>query len=105
MGWVSIIHRATGALLFLSIPLLLYLLGLSLSSAEGFARVTAVVGSLPFRLVGLLLIWAVMHHLLAGLRFLLIDLDLGVDLSKAKASALGVIVGGVALAIVGGLLW
>lgn len=103
-GIVSIAHRISGMLLFFSLPGALYLLGLSLSSAAGFQRAVTILQSLPFRLLALLTIWALLHHLLAGLRFLLIDLDIGVDRANARASALSVIVGGVVLALLAGLL-
>jgi succinate dehydrogenase / fumarate reductase, cytochrome b subunit len=103
-GVVSIAHRISGMLLFISLPIALYLLGLSLSSESGFVQTVAIVQSLPFRLLALLALWALLHHLLAGLRFLLIDLDIGVHKTPARASAFGVILGGVLLALFAGLL-
>ena len=103
-GVVSIAHRISGVLLFISLPIALYLLGLSLSSEAGFQRSVAILQSLPFRLLALLVSWALLHHLLAGLRFLLIDLDIGVRKTPARASALGVIVSGVVLTLVAGWL-
>ena len=103
-GVVSIAHRISGMLLFISLPIALYLLGLSLSSEAGFELTAAIVRSLPFRLLALLALWAVLHHLLAGLRFLLIDLDIGVRKNPARVSAFGVIVGGVLLTLFAGLL-
>ncbi|MEN8177398.1 MAG: succinate dehydrogenase, cytochrome b556 subunit [Pseudomonadota bacterium] len=104
MGLVSIAHRITGVLLFLSIPVLLYLLGLSLSSADGFAQSVTIVQSLSFKLFALLLLWALLHHLLAGIRYLLIDLDIGANLPEARTSAISVFIGGVLLAVAGGFL-
>ena len=103
-GVVSIAHRISGVLLFFSMPIALYLLGLSLSSEAGFQRSVEIVHSLPFRVLTLLVIWALLHHLLAGLRYLLIDLDLGVRKAPARASALSVIVGGLVLTLLAGLL-
>jgi succinate dehydrogenase / fumarate reductase cytochrome b subunit len=103
-GVVSIAHRISGMLLFISLPIALYLLGLSLSSEAGFQRTVAIVQGLPFRLLALLGIWALLHHLLAGLRFLLIDLDIGVYKTPARVSAFSVIVGGLVLTLVAGLL-
>ena len=103
-GVVSIAHRISGMLLFFCLPAALYLLGLSLSSEAGFQRTVAIVQSLPFRLLALLVIWALLHHLLAGLRYLLIDLDIGVRKTPARASALSVIVGGLVLTLLAGLL-
>ena len=103
-GLVSIAHRISGLLLFISLPIALYLLGLSLSSEAGFQRSVAILQSLPLRLLALLAIWALLHHLLAGLRFLLIDLDLGVHKTPARASAFSVLLGGVVLTLLAGWL-
>lgn len=103
-GIVSIAHRISGLLLFLAIPLFLYLLGLSLSSEAGFQQAAAIVRSLPFRFAVFFLIWALLHHLLAGVRFLLIDLDIGVDRQSARASAFTVILSGVVIAVLVGVL-
>ncbi|MDJ0807284.1 MAG: succinate dehydrogenase, cytochrome b556 subunit [Gammaproteobacteria bacterium] len=104
MGLVSIGHRITGVVLFLSIPLLLYLLGLSLSGPEGFAQTAAIVQSIGFKLLAFVLFWALLHHLLAGIRYLLLDLDVGIDLPEARTSALSVFIGGAVLAVMGGFL-
>jgi succinate dehydrogenase / fumarate reductase cytochrome b subunit len=103
-GVASIAHRISGMLLSISLPIALYLLGLSLSNEAGFLRTLEIVQSLPFRLLALLTLWALLHHLLAGVRYLLIDLDIGVRRSPARASAFGVIVGGLVLTLIGGLL-
>ncbi len=102
MGIASILHRISGALLFLSIPLSFYLFGLSLDGDPGFKRTVAIMESLPFKLFSVLLLWAILHHLLAGIRFMLIDLNVGVYLPEARQSALGVIIGGIVLAMI---LW
>ncbi len=102
MGLVSIGHRITGVLLFLSIPVLLYLLGLSLSGEAGFAQAVTIIQSLTFKLFALLVIWSLMHHLLAGIRYLLLDLDIGVQLPQARTSAITVFIGGLLLALAGG---
>ena len=104
MGLVSIAHRITGVLLFLSIPVVLYLLGLSLSGEAGFVQSAAIVQSLIFKLFAVLVIWALMHHLFAGIRYLLLDLDIGIDLPQARTSAIVVFISGLLLAIAGGLL-
>ena len=104
MGIASILHRVTGVLLFLAIPLAFYLFGRSLEGESGFNQVVGVLGSLPFKLLTLLLLWVLLHHLLAGIRFLLIDLDIGVTLPQARHSALGAIISGVLLAPIAWLL-
>ena len=85
---VSILHRVSGSLLFLvGIPLLLAGVQASLASAEGYAAWTAAWSSPVAKLVLLALVWAYMHHLLAGLRHLLLDVHIGVDLATARQSA------------------
>ena len=103
---VSIGHRIGGVLLFLSLPLFIYLFDLSLRGPEGFATATALLHGDGVRLVLVLLLWAAAHHLLAGLRFLFIDLDLGVELPVARATARGVGLGALAILCIGVvLLW
>ena len=104
MAIVSIAHRISGLLLLFFIPVMLTLLGLSLSGAQGFTQTMAIVQGLPFKLLALLVLWAFLHHLLAGIRFLLIDLDIGVYLQQAKVSAVTVLISSISLAILVGLL-
>lgn len=105
-GVVSILHRVSGALLFLFIPVFLFFLQTSLASAEGFE---AVRRSLDFRLVKLMMIgllWAFLHHFFAGIRYLAIDLHYGVDLASARASAKAVLAASLALTLILGVaLW
>jgi len=97
---MSILNRATGALLFISAPLLIYLLGVSLDGPAGFERALALLDGVLVKLWLFVLIWAVAHHMLAGIRFLLIDIDVGVEKEQAQKSALGVIVAGAAVAAI-----
>ncbi len=86
-GWVSIFHRVTGAGLSLAIPVLLYVFMLSLRSEADY---TAVVGFLTGGIGALLLLgvaWAVLHHLLAGLRHLGFDVGLGESKETARLTA------------------
>ena len=86
-GWVSILHRATGALLSLLVPALLYGLMRSLESPEGFAEVSGLLSSGIGWLLALLLVWAVLHHLLAGLRHLSLDMGWGKARERARQTA------------------
>jgi succinate dehydrogenase / fumarate reductase cytochrome b subunit len=95
MAVLSLGHRVSGVLLVLSIPLLLYLFDRSLASAESHAGVRELLRGEPARVALVLLAWAFAHHLLAGIRFLLIDLDLGVTARSGRASAWAVLAGGV----------
>lgn len=89
-GMVSILHRVSGALLFLALPLLLWLFDLSLMSELSFARLVDVGSHWFVKLVLLVLLWAFLHHLIAGIRYLLLDLHIGVEKSAARTSALAV---------------
>lgn len=86
-GMVSILHRASGAVLALSVPCLLYTLMLSLRSAEDFQRVADGFSGFIGGTVALGLLWALLHHLLAGLRHLGFDLGLGEDKAVARQTA------------------
>ena len=85
---VSILHRISGALLFaVGIPVLLWAVQRSLASPETFARWQATMAHPLAKLVVLGLAWAYLHHLLAGVRHLMLDLHVGVDLPSARRSA------------------
>ncbi len=86
----SVIHRLAGILLFVALPFAVYLLQHSLRDDAGFADAVAVMASWPLRLLLALLAWALLHHLLAGLRVLLLDIDIGVARHTARYSALAV---------------
>jgi succinate dehydrogenase / fumarate reductase, cytochrome b subunit len=105
-GWVSIMHRVSGAALFLVIPLLLYLLQLSLESPQGFAALQNIVAPWWMKIILIGLIWAYLHHLCAGIRHLALDLDYGTDLATARASSWGVLAVSAGLTLTAGaLLW
>src|SRR5215470_7296926 len=106
-GLVSILHRVSGALLFLiGIPLLLAGLAASLESPESYADVRAAFSHPLAKLVLLGFLWAYLHHFFAGVRFLLLDLLTGIDLPSARRSSAVVLVGGLALTlIIGAGLW
>lgn len=89
---VSIMHRVSGVLMFTAIPLIIYLFELSLRNAEGFAQVTEWLSHPLLRLTMLLLIAALLHHLFAGIRFLLTDFNIGLEKSQSRISAWLVII-------------
>jgi succinate dehydrogenase / fumarate reductase cytochrome b subunit len=96
-GWVSILHRASGALLFAAVLWLLYLLDRSLASEQSFAHIQHYA-SLPLVKIALLpIVWAFCHHLCAGIRFLLLDLHWGVEKAAARRSSLAVLAVSLAL--------
>jgi succinate dehydrogenase / fumarate reductase cytochrome b subunit len=105
-GWVSILHRISGLLLFLALVWLLFMLDRSLASEEGFEAMRRYAGLPPVKLALLALIWAYCHHFCAGIRFLFLDLDKGVDLASARLTSALVIAASLALtAWLGVLLW
>jgi len=91
----SIGHRISGVLLFLSIPFVIWMLERSLQGPQGFADVTALFDQSLIKILFLLLAWSAAHHFFAGIRFLLLDIEIGIDLSTARTSALVVNVLGV----------
>jgi succinate dehydrogenase / fumarate reductase cytochrome b subunit len=72
-GLVSILHRVSGAVMFLLLPFALWMLDSSLRSEQSYARLTQVLGLWPVKLLLLGLFWALAHHLVAGVRHLLMD--------------------------------
>jgi succinate dehydrogenase / fumarate reductase cytochrome b subunit len=91
-GIVSILHRISGALLFLvGIPFGLYLLQQSITSELSFEIYRAVVASVPAKLVLLVLLWAFFHHAAAGVRYLLLDLHVGIGKDAARTSSVVVL--------------
>jgi succinate dehydrogenase / fumarate reductase cytochrome b subunit len=87
-GIVSILHRISGALLFLvGIPFALYLLQESLTSEISFENYREVVGSIPGKLVLLVLVWAFVHHAIAGIRYLMLDRHMGIHKESSRTSA------------------
>jgi succinate dehydrogenase / fumarate reductase cytochrome b subunit len=105
-GWVSILHRISGVLLFVSAVWLLFLLDRSLASEASFEFVKRYLGLPLVKLSMLVLVWAYCHHFCAGIRFLLLDLDKGIDKQSARTSSVVVLAAGVALTVLFGvMLW
>ena len=84
---LSILHRVTGVLMVLSMPGLFYLFGLSLSSQQGWDETLSLMSHPLSKIAIALFIWGLVHHLFAGIRFLFIDIEWGVDKITARASA------------------
>jgi succinate dehydrogenase / fumarate reductase cytochrome b subunit len=105
-GWVSILHRVSGAGLFLMLPLLIWLLGLSLGSADSYATFKSITGHPLVKLILLGLLWAYLHHFCMGIRILLLDMHIGIEKAQARTSAIAVLVVSLALtALLGAKLW
>jgi len=86
-GILSILHRVSGAGIFLLLPFLLWLFQGSLVSPETFASIRSVVAHPLAKIVLLGLLWFYMHHFCAGIRYLLLDLHKGVELDAARLSS------------------
>ena len=86
-GFASFLHRFSGALMFLALPLLLWLFDLSLISELSYGRLAAVFSGWLVKLVLLGLCWALLHHLVTGIRHLLLDLHIGIEKEAAARSA------------------
>jgi len=105
-GLVSILHRASGALLFLSLVWFLFLLDMSLASEAGFEHFRAYVAHPLVKVFMLGFLWAYLHHFCAGIRYLFLDMDKGVDLRAARASSYAVLAVSLALTgLLGIRLW
>ncbi|MBI3223300.1 MAG: succinate dehydrogenase, cytochrome b556 subunit [Nitrosomonadales bacterium] len=105
-GIVSILHRVSGLLLFLCLPLLLLALQYSLRSIETYTQLQGMLTQPLFKLAVLGLLWAFFHHFCAGLRYLAIDLHYLRSLAQARYSSKVVMVASLAMtAWVGVRLW
>jgi succinate dehydrogenase / fumarate reductase cytochrome b subunit len=98
-GVASIAHRVSGVVMFVFLPLIAWLFGRSLESAQAYAAVLAWLQSTPVKVLSLLLVWSLSHHLLAGVRHLLLDIDVGTRMPQARISAHIVNLGAVALTV------
>ena len=102
-GKVSILHRVSGALMFLLLPFVLYLFEQSVTSELSYAKFSALLSNGFVKLVILALIWGYLHHFCAGIRFLLLDVHVGVSKPASATSAKAVLVVSLLLTLVFGL--
>lgn len=106
-GLVSIFHRISGALLFFPVlPALLYLMQATLGSEAGWLRWRAVFAEPAVKVIVLGFAWLYLHHFFAGIRYLLLDMHVGVEKQPARASAkLVLALGAAATLLVGWRIW
>jgi succinate dehydrogenase / fumarate reductase cytochrome b subunit len=106
-GLVSIFHRISGALLFFPIiPALLYLLQATLGSEEGYSHWKSFFAEPASKLVLVGVLWLYVHHFLAGIRYLLLDVHIGIEKLPAQASAKAVFALGVVVtALIAWRIW
>lgn len=102
----SIGHRISGVVLAVSVPVAVYLLWLSLRDEAGFTTVRLLFGLFAFKAVVVIVVWALAHHMLGGVRHLLSDFDIGSPLRIARRSAWVVNLAGVTVALfAAGVMW
>ncbi len=105
-GIVSILHRISGLLLFLALPLLLLMLDYSVQSIQTHTQLLDVLHQPLVKLMLLILLWAFLHHFFAGLRFLAIDMHLLRNLAQSRNSSKIVLIVSLLLtAVIGVRLW
>lgn len=103
---ISILHRASGVLMFLAIPFALFLLHESLINQAFYQTAYCLCSSIVMKLIYLVMIWALMHHMCAGVRFLFLDIEKGVEKATAQKTAKIVLVVSLLLtAGLGVLIW
>ncbi|MBY0409486.1 MAG: succinate dehydrogenase, cytochrome b556 subunit [Burkholderiaceae bacterium] len=83
----SIMHRVTGVVLAIAIPFCFYALQLSLTSTQSYEHLTKMANTGLFKFALIAFVWALSHHLLAGIRHLLMDIGIGSHLADARRSA------------------
>ena len=106
-GWVSILHRVSGALMFLLMPFIIWMFDASITSEISFASFAAAfnvgIGFIPgwfMKLVALAIIWAYLHHFIAGIRHLYMDAFHAVTKEFGKSSAVATLVLSLGLTVV-----
>lgn len=103
---ISIVHRIAGIGLFFSLPFAIYLLDLSLGSRQGYAHAQSLLSHGLVKLLVLLALWALAHHVFAGVRILLIDAGIGVEREEARRTAWVIAAGSAAaLVMMAAILW
>lgn len=102
-GFVSILHRISGLLMFALLPFVLYLLEQSLQSEMSFDMLRYHTSSVFTKLVLLALVWAYLHHFTAGIRHLFMDFHVGLDKDSGRRTAVTVLVISLSLTLVVGL--
>ncbi|KXU38517.1 succinate dehydrogenase [Ventosimonas gracilis] len=105
-AYTSILHRISGVVLFLGLVLLLLALQQSLASEEGFLQVKQYLAHPLAKFVSFGLLSALLYHLVAGIRHLLMDLGLGETLEGGKRGSKAVLVISAVLIVLAGVwLW
>jgi succinate dehydrogenase / fumarate reductase, cytochrome b subunit len=105
-GVVSILHRISGAGLFLMLPFLLYLLQLSLQAPDTYVVFRSIFANPLVKLLLIGLLWAFLHHFCAGIRYLVLDMHIGTELASARSSSYAVLAVSLVMTVLLGVwLW
>ncbi len=106
-GIVSILHRVSGALLFLiGVPLLLITLQSVLGNPSDFQIIQTLYDNFLIKLVLIIILWSFLHHFCAGIRYLLLDMHIGIELAGARLSSMVVLAVSIILTVLFGVkLW
>ncbi len=86
-GMVSILHRISGAMMFLLLPFILYLFDLSITSEISFASLQGFASHWFVKLLILTISWGYLHHFCGGIRHLIMDAHIGLSKEGARKSA------------------
>ena len=104
-GWVSILHRISGVLMFILLPLVIWMFDLTVTSEISFGRFNSIFnvgfGGLLLKLFCMALIWAYLHHFIAGVRHIWMDVNHhAVEKKIGTNTAIGTLVASIFLAVV-----
>ena len=102
-GFVSILHRISGLLLFFALPLILWILQASLRSIESYTQLVEIFQHPLSKLIILGVMWSFFHHFCAGIRYLALDFDIGTSLLQARASSRWVLVTSLLFTLIAGV--
>lgn len=97
---LSIMHRIMGVVMVVALPFIIYLMELSLESEAGYKLVVEIIHHPLVLVLSVGLVWALVHHLLAGIRFLFLDFEIGVERSCSRKSAYFVNISSVLLTLI-----
>lgn len=102
----SILHRISGIIIFVGVAFMLYGLDVSLSGEAGFERVSEILSGFLAKLIVWGIISALLYHLVAGIKHLIMDMGIGVTLEGGRLAAkLSLVISGVLIVLAGVLIW
>ena len=105
-AYVSILHRISGVVLFVGISVCLYGFHLSLASVSSFYALKRMLSSMPAKVVVWVVLSTLIYHLVAGIKHLLMDIDVGDGKESGKVGAVMVVViSAVLIVLAGGWVW